>query len=65
MYIKLKINLKQKERSVGWAGVRSVVSAHCSLLKHDNLVFGQKIRRTYDNLGLEWKDNKSILKDGT
>ena len=34
MFIMSKINLKQKERGVGWAGVRSVLSAHCLARLH-------------------------------
>jgi hypothetical protein len=31
--MKLKIKIKQQLRNVGWAGVRSVLSTHCSAAK--------------------------------
>jgi hypothetical protein len=47
VYIKLKINLKQIEKCVGWAGVRSVLSTHCSATLHskigDQLIVNAKI----------------------
>jgi hypothetical protein len=33
----LKVKLKQEEKHVGWAGVRSVFSTHCTAKLHSRL----------------------------
>ena len=47
LYIKLNINLKQEEKGVGWAGVRSVLSTHWAAKLHskigDQLIVNVKI----------------------
>jgi hypothetical protein len=63
----LKINLKQKERGVGWTGVRSVLSVHCLARLHskkgDQLIVICKFKnhvRKKDHVLVENTVNKDL-----
>ena len=69
MYMKLKIKMKQKLRNVGWAGVRSVLSTHCSATLHsiigDQLIVNVKIiyvRKRTKSLLIRIIVNKDLTK---